>query len=106
MQAGQTPQTFLAGNALLLAMLHHIDGFQRADFAVADGKRIDKRVQRFRVKRARAACDHNRMFPCAVFTSKRNTGQIEHFQNVGIAHLILKRKAQHIKFADGRTRFQ
>ena len=105
-QAGQTAQTFLAGDALLLALLHHVDGFQRADFAVADGKCVDERIQRFRVERAGAARNHNRVIPCAILAAQRNPGQIEHFQNIGVAHLILKGDAQHVKAADRRTCFQ
>ena len=106
MQTRQPAQAFFARNAFLLALFHHVDGFQCADFTIADGKRVDKRIQRFRIKRTRAARNHNRMLPRAILAAKRNTGKIKHFQNIGITHLILKRKAPHVKSADGRTRFQ
>ena len=102
----QPAQAFLSGNALSLARLHHVDGLQRADFAVSNGKRVDEMIQRLRIERARAARNDDRIVPGAVLAVQRNAGQIEELQDVGIAHLILQRNAQHVKAADWRARLQ
>ena len=98
----QPAQAFLARYALGLARLHHVDRLQRADLAVADGESIDEVMQRFRIERARTARDDDGILPGAILAVQRDAGQIENLQDVGVAHLVLERDAQHVEAAHGR----
>ena len=81
------------------------DGLQHI-FAFAQLHHIEKRCHRLAVAHAGAACDHQRIVFIAVFGIKRNAGKLQHGQNVGIAQLILQRKAYNIELAHRVFAFQ
>jgi len=74
--------------------------------AVARYKHVDKRRERFGVLRAGAAGDDQRMVHRPLVRPQGNTAQIEHRQQIGVADLVLQRKAEHVEFGQWRKGLQ
>ena len=76
-------------------------------FAVAHHEQVHKIRQRFGVEGAGAAADHKgRIHLVALLPRQRDVRQLQHIEDVGIAHLVLQRKAHDVEFAHRCEGFQ
>lgn len=78
----------------------------RRFFRFAQEKDVDVIGQGFGVVGTGTAGCHQGHVVAAVFGKERDAGQIEHVEDVGKAHFVLERKADHIEVAYRRLRFQ
>ena len=79
---------------------------RQALLAVADDEQVDERRQHFRVLRAGAAGDDERMVERAVLAVQRDAAEVEHGQDVGVADLVLQAEADQVEVAQRREGFQ
>ena len=89
-----------------LCIPHRERNLRRHVLAVSDQHRVHKRGNRRGVAGAGAAADDQRVVLAAVFCQQRDAGKIQHLQDVGVAHLIEKRKANDVKLLQRATGFQ
>ena len=94
---GGAAQEFLPGRAFLLADLHQAHQLEVHLLALADGEKVEEIHQRLRITYAGTACHHDGSQTLALGGEHRNSCQVEHFQHVGVAHFILKRKSDEIE---------
>ena len=74
--------------------------------ALADDHKIEKVRHRLTVAAYAAAREYERREACALGAAQRNAGQIEHFENGRIRHLVAERKADRIKLAERVAAFK
>ena len=103
-QLGQAAQRFQAAEAFGLAGAHALDKFNHQLLAVADLESVDKGGKGLGVIGAGAAGDNQRAVR-AILGEHGDVCQIQHFQDVGIAHFVLQGEAHNIKLAQGRAGF-
>ena len=74
--------------------------------ALADDHKIEKVRHRLAVAANAAAGKHERREAGALGAAQRNAGQIEHFENGRIRHLVAERKADRVKLAERVAAFE
>ena len=90
-------QKFRLVIALFLVRFIKVHNLKVYLFALAKEENIDKICQRLCIASTRTACHHQRLRLATIDSFERNACQIEHIEHVGIAHFVLKRKADKIK---------
>ena len=99
-------QKFVFAPIFALCLTVEIGKLNHNLLAVANLERIDKRGERFRIVRTRAAA-HNKVFQrLSVAGAHRNAAQVQHVEHIGERQLILQRKAQNIQFGNRVSAFQ
>src|SRR5699024_2398338 len=93
-------QKFFSCSVLFLVFLIGIQKLIINGLALSNVKKVKKVSQRLWIDGTWASSDDNRIFFCTILAEQRNTRKIQYLQNVGIAHLILDRNAEEIKFPD------
>ena len=94
---GRCPQEGLPALSPLLHVTVEIQQFVVGCLSLPDIEEVKKASDRLRVVGAGPAPDHDRVAVGPVRRMKRDPGQVQHLQDVGIAELKLERKAQEIK---------
>ncbi len=94
------------GTSLLFSLHHTGADLQNGLLAVSDHHDVKKIRYRLGVGCTWPACNNQGEFIPSVPRPDRNTGEIEHVQNVGVAQLVLKGKTQDIKLPQGARRLQ
>ena len=75
-------------------------------FPLAKGEQVEKVSNRLRITRARPAADHQRKALVAVGRPYRQSGEIQHVQDGGVAQFILQGKPQKIEGIDRIAAFE
>jgi len=81
-----------------LQLLPQIADLRQTRLAVARHKHVDKRRERFGILCTGATRDDQRMMHRPLVATQRDPAQIEHRQQIGIADLVLQRKAENVEF--------
>ena len=77
-----------------------VQKFHHALLAVADLEGVEEHGQRLRVAGAWPARDHQRVVLPAVRRQHGYMAQIQHVQDIGIAHFILEGESDHVELAE------
>ena len=78
----------------------------RGVLSLAEREEIEEVRQRLRIHRADAAAKHDVLQSLALLRQQRHASEIEHIQDVGIAHLIADRKRDQIELRNGIVTLQ
>lgn len=90
----------------LLPFPYRGDELHNHFLAVANHHRVHKVGQRFGIKGTGTAHTNNGIRVGSLRRMQGNSAQLQHGQNIGVAHLILEREAHHVKAIQGRAGFQ
>ena len=102
----QRLETLHAGLAALLPFPYRLRELDDLLLAVADHDRVHKIRQRFRIEGAGSAHTNDRIVHAALCGMQRHAAQLQHGQDIGIAHLVLQGEAHQIELIQGRAAFQ
>ena len=105
-QLRQVPQNVDARKASFPPVPDHVDQFVHHVLAVADHKGVDEGCQGLGVKGAGAARHHDGVLFGPVLPTDGHPAQVQHLQDVGIAHFVLQGEADNVKFVQRRPAFQ
>ncbi len=75
-------------------------------FPLAYDKEVDKICKGLGINRTGASRTNKGMALVPVLCQNRNTAQIQHIEDIGIAHLILQGESQNIKLGKGGIGFK
>ena len=103
---GGLPEEFPAAFARFLAGLIQVDDLQIHFLSGPQAEQVDKIRQGLRVADAGAAGNDNGVVLPPLAAAHRDTAQIQHIEDVGVAHLVLEGKAHKVKLGDGVPAFQ
>ncbi len=103
---GGPAQELLFGRALLFALAVQLHHFQVYLFPVPQKEQVKKIRQRFWVAGAGAAGHHNVKQLCPVRAAQRDTGELEHIKDIGVAQFVLQGKADEVKVFHRVAAFQ
>ena len=99
-------QEFLARRARALHAPMQLQYLGQRLLAFAQEEQIEKRRERFSIKRARTTCHDKGKTFIAVCAAQRNIRQIEQFKHVGSHELMRKRDADGVEFVKGGAAFK
>ena len=96
-QLRQVLQALFTAQALFLPFQDHPVQFGHDVLAVPDHERVDKIRQRFGIEGAGAAGHDDRIIFSPFPALERDPAHLQHRQDIAVAHLILKRKADDVE---------
>ena len=99
-------QEFLTAFALAPALPVQLDDLEVNLFSVAEEKDIHKIGDRFGIARAGASRHHDMVQIMPVLTQNGDSAEGQHIEDIGIAQLILERKADKVKVGQRIAGFQ
>ena len=74
--------------------------------ALSDIEEIEKFCQRLRICGAGPASDHDRVLPGTFCGAQRDAAQVQNLKNIRVAHFVLERNSQKVKFPHRVLGFQ
>ena len=105
-KGGQALHAFFAGFAGFLPLQDGAVHLDNGLLAVADHEGVNEIRQGLGVEGAGPAGHHDGIPLSALLPQKRYAAELQHGQDVGIAHFILQGEAHHVKFIQGAAVFQ
>ena len=94
-------QSILALLMVRFSASHRINDFLDYLLSLADHKRVNEGVHRFRIETGVPSGNYQRVRLAALRGPQRDTGQVKYVEGIGIKRLIRQGKAQDIKIGQG-----
>ena len=94
---GNIPQETILRPALHLCAAIDVQNFHGAFLTLAQGEKVHKVRQRFRVKGTHASGKYHILQSRSLAAVQRYPGKAQHIQHIGICHLIADGKSDHVK---------